>query len=76
MADGEVSLHLTRAQALVFFEWLARLDSSDSLPCKDAAEEKVLWSLQGQLESTLVEPFAADYTTILAEARRRVRESE
>ncbi|MCP4547097.1 MAG: hypothetical protein GY835_11580 [bacterium] len=68
-----VSLALTRAEALVLFEWLTRLDSAESLPCEDHAEQLVLWSLEGQLEKILTEPLAADYKDLLAEARQMVR---
>ena len=49
-----MKLELTSDEALVFFEWLSRLDERDALPVEDPAEEQVLWRLHGQLEKTLV----------------------
>jgi hypothetical protein len=53
--DG-ISLSLTRDEALVLFEWLAKCDSTDFLGCEDHAEEIVLSRLHAQLEKLLVEP--------------------
>lgn len=75
MSDEGISLKLTRAEALVFFEWLARNDAAEALPCDDPSEQQVLWRLEGQLEKALVEPLRPDYVQLLAEARRKVNES-
>ena len=69
MPDTQIVLQLTKAEALVPFEWLARMDQSGTL----AAEQQVLWAVEGQLERILVEPLAADYEEALAAARRVVR---
>ena len=71
-----MKLELTHDEALVLFEWLARLDERDAFPCEDPAEEKVLWSLHAQLEKLLVEPFQEDYQELVELARRRVRGEE
>ncbi len=71
---NQVALHLTRAEALVFFEWLARVDSADARLRVDQAEQHVLWTLEGQLEKALTEPLQANYQELLEEARREVRE--
>jgi len=76
MADDDVSFRLSKAESLVLFEWLAKLDSLDSLPCEHPAEEKVLWRLQAQLEKALVEPLAPNYNEAIAEARCRVMEDK
>jgi hypothetical protein len=76
MADDEISLKLSKEQALVLFEWLAQVDSLDTSVFRHPAEEKVLWKLQGQLESVLSEPFAPDYNEILEAARRTVDAGE
>ncbi|MCG8556724.1 MAG: hypothetical protein MJD61_15775 [Proteobacteria bacterium] len=70
-----MKLELTSDEALVFFEWLSRLDERDALPVEDPAEEQVLWRLHGQLEKTLVEPFRSDYDALLKDARKKVRDS-
>ena len=70
-----VTLDLTRAEALVLFEWLAQHDSAMKLPVEDEAEQKVLWTLEAQLEKALDEPFASNYADLLANARAEVRDS-
>ena len=75
MKDEQVTLQLTNAEALVLFEWLARVDSSESLTFEDQAEQEVLWRVECMLERALVEPFEANYNELLDEARRQVRDS-
>jgi len=69
-----MKLELTQDEALVLFEWLSRLDERDAFPCDDPAEEQVLWSLHGQLQKVLVEPFQENYGELVQQARMRVRE--
>lgn len=73
--DQPVHLELTADQALVLFEWLARVAESDTLPLEHPAERYVLWTLEGQLDKQLVEPFRPDYRVLLADARERVLQS-
>lgn len=70
-----MTLELTDDQALVLFEWLARLDEQDAFPVEDPAEEQVLWCLHGQLEKALSEPFRPDYQDLVEQARARVKAS-
>jgi hypothetical protein len=67
-----MKLELTDDQALVFFEWLSRLDESDAVPCEHEAERQVLWALHGKLEKALTEPFRPDYRALLQKARSRI----
>lgn len=67
-----ITLSLSNSQALVLFEWLAKQDETDSLIYEHHAEERVIWKIQGQLESVLVEPFWEDYVEILKRARVEV----
>jgi hypothetical protein len=69
---GTMKLELTDDQALVLFEWLARLDERDAFPVEDPAEQQVLWCLHGQLEKALSQPFRTDYRELVAQARARV----
>ncbi|MBA3391693.1 MAG: hypothetical protein H0T89_03565 [Deltaproteobacteria bacterium] len=71
-----MTLELTDDQALVLFEWLARLDERDAFPCEDEAEEQVLWLLHGQLEKVLAEPFRANYRELVEMARIRVKANQ
>ena len=66
VVEDTVTLSLSRNQALVLFEWLSNLDDKECSEYDHPAEERVLWRIQGQLESTLVEPFDPDYCAILA----------
>ena len=70
-----MKLELTDDQALVLFEWLARLDEQEALPVEDPSEEQVLWCLHGQLEKALSEPFRANYRELVDQARARVKAS-
>lgn len=66
-------LELTDDEALVLFEWLARLDEQNAFPVEDEAEQQVLWSLHGQLEKSLSQPFRSNYRELVADARARIR---
>ncbi|MEO0965283.1 MAG: hypothetical protein AAFY08_09205 [Planctomycetota bacterium] len=73
MTAGSISLSLSREEALVFFEWLSRTDNDEDLDFDHSSEQAVLWLLHAQLESTLTEPFDADYAELVDQARRRVK---
>jgi hypothetical protein len=75
-SDQTIQLQLTRAEALVLFEWLARMDAGGKVPVEDPAEEQVLWRLEGQLESTLREPLEPNYKEAVEAARKEVRGSQ
>lgn len=76
MQTDDITLKLTKQQALVLFEWLSNADTLEPSIFRHPGEEKVLWKLQGQLEPALTEPFAANYRELLAEARRSVEAGE
>jgi hypothetical protein len=70
--DCDVSLALTKAEALVLFDLLARIDKAATLAFGHPAEQTVLWKLEAQLEKTLVEPLSPEYDKLVAEARKQV----
>lgn len=70
--DTKVRLELSRDQALVLFEWLARSDDQHSLATAHEAEQIVLWVLEGELERALTTLFSPEYEQCVAEARERV----
>ena len=74
--QGTVVLRFTPAEALVLFEWLTRVGTAGRLPVEDPAEEQVLWRLEGQLESKLIEPFGPEYKQAVERARKEVRGSQ
>jgi hypothetical protein len=65
-----VTIELTGDEALVLFEWLAKLEETN--PVEGEAEKRVLWSIEAALERALVEPFDANYAELLEQARRRI----
>ncbi|MET9315955.1 hypothetical protein ABZX12_29415 [Kribbella sp. NPDC003505] len=76
MAD-EILLGLSRDQALVLFDWLARTDEAgEPAGFADQAEQRVFWDMSAALESLLAAPFASDYRAQLERARATVRDSE
>jgi len=70
--DGTVHLHLSKAEALVLFDWLHRTDHDVNAP---SAEQRVLWDMSAVLERALVEPFDPDYASIIDQARAEVTSS-
>ena len=70
----DVTLTLSRDEALVLFDWLHRFNSGEGHRFEDQAEQRVLWNLEASFESTLAEPFNPAYGEILAAARSRVRD--
>ena len=76
MAD-EISIGLSREQALVLYDWLARKGAAvQPAAFEDQAEQRVLWDLESALESVLDEPLRADYRELIAAARARLRDAE
>jgi hypothetical protein len=67
-----MNVMLTNDRALVLFELLARSDEHGQVPILDAAEQQVLWAIEGQLERHLVEPLDPNYRALLAEAKARI----
>jgi hypothetical protein len=68
-----IIIQLSRAEALVLFEWLARTDEAQELTFEDSAEQTVLWKLEGQLENALIEHSEPNYEELVAAARAVVR---
>jgi hypothetical protein len=74
MPDDEICIRFSRVEALVLFEWLARVDDAQALLIEHPAEQKVLWVLEGQLEK-LVPVFSPNYGKLVEEARVKVNET-
>ena len=75
LTDETATLTLTRAEALVFFEFLSRFDQDEQLDIRDKAEELVLWHLHGAFERQFSEQFSPDYLQKVEAARQQVRSS-
>jgi hypothetical protein len=75
----EVTLRLTKAEALVLFEWLHRNEDRDESKTAryydivDSAERIALWNLSCDLESALAEPFSSEYKQLVEAARAELR---
>jgi hypothetical protein len=73
--DVGVTLELSADEALVLFEWLARTsDAGHPMPFADEAERRVLDNVLCLLERVLVEPFSAQYDSLLEAARSRLND--
>ncbi len=73
----ELSITLTKDEALVLFDFLARFNETDHADIfEDQAEQKSLWIIEGQLEKQLTEPFLPNYKEIINEARNKIRDEE
>lgn len=68
-----IYLTLSKNEALVFFEFLSRLNEKDNKELFEyPAEEKVLLSIEAELEKSLSEPFSPNYLEILQNAREEL----
>ena len=66
--EAPTPIELSRAEAIVLFDWLHRHEDADTTP-GDAVERRALWNLNAVLERTLVEPFQSGYNDIVQSAR-------
>jgi hypothetical protein len=67
-----LTINLSNDEGLVLFEWLSHFDEINTSEFKDEAEQNVLWSLEGKLESLLVEIVKPDYKRLVEEAKKRI----
>lgn len=72
MSESPITLHLTRDEALVLFEFFARFDEEDIFRLRNNAEFVAFMRVAAQLEKSLAEPFASNYQELLASARSRL----
>ena len=69
------TLELTRAEALVLFEFVHRFTDTDQLRIEHPAEARVLWNVCATLEKQLVELFDPAWVELLASAHATVQPS-
>ena len=74
--DNDVTITLTRDEAIVLFEFLSRYsEAPHELRIADQAEQRVLWNMQANLESALHEPINnPNYEERVTRARAAVRD--
>lgn len=70
-----ISITLSRDEAIVLLEWLARFNQERNPAFVDQAEERALYDLEALLERQIPETFRADYDVLLKAAREAVRDS-
>jgi hypothetical protein len=70
----KVSIELTKEEAIILFEYLARTSDNSFLEktFEDKSEQRVLWNLEAILESILAEPLMSDYEEIVRRARKNI----
>ena len=68
---SDINLTLSKDEALILFEFLARFAEKEKLEIEFGAEEQVLWNLHANLEKMLSEPFRKEYSELLEVARRK-----
>jgi hypothetical protein len=70
----KIQIELSKAEAVVLFEFLSRFSEKEILQIDDQSEARVLWNIHCDLEKLLAEPFAIDYKEILQKSREIVRD--
>jgi len=77
MTVNKINIGLTKEEAIVLFEFLARFNEQERKELfEDQAEKRVLWDIECILEKELSEPFSSDYLEIVKKAREKVRDEE
>ena len=78
MTDQQnITLTVTKDEALVLFEFLARFNETDHRDIfEDQAEQRILWDIECLLQQQLAEPFRLDYLSLLNEARNKIRDKD
>lgn len=77
MPAEELTITLSKDEAIVLFEFLARFnDKADDAVFEDQAEQRVLWDIESTLETKLSEPFYPNYASIVQQARTNIRDKE
>jgi hypothetical protein len=74
--DDPTPVALTRAEALVLFDWLHQLEEVEDRVTQDKATQVALWALSASLESALVEPLQPDYDDVLSRARAHLADDD
>ena len=73
MKDDKLNISLTRCEALVLFDFLARINlESNQNIIADQAEQRVLWDLEAILEKQLPEVVDSKYCEKVNEARKQI----
>jgi hypothetical protein len=72
--DNELTIRLTRDEALVLFDWISRFSAAGGADrFEHGSEQLILWHLEAILEKELIEPFDDNYRGLLQAARERLK---
>ena len=69
----EIHFRMSRAEALVLFDWVQCHEEDLESLVGDPAEQAVLWGISALLERLLPEPFRQDYPDLIEAARAELR---
>lgn len=69
----EIHFRMSRAEAVVLFDWIHCHEEDLEHLVGDPAEQAVLWEISALLERLLPEPFRQDYPDLLEAARAELR---
>ena len=75
-AQNEVTVTLSRAEALVLFELTQRFSNNGQLQIEHPSEKRALWNFCCFLEKVLVEPFEPNYDAAIAKARAALTDED
>ena len=65
-SDQGINIQFSRAEALVFYEWLVRFTSEERPHhFNHGAEEQILFNFEACLEKILVEQFEENYSELI-----------
>ena len=70
--SNDLSLKVSRDEALVLFDLFARFEETNRLILRHNAEFVALSRISAQIDKSLVEPFSPDYVLRLSQAQSRV----
>ena len=76
-SNDNISLELSKEEALVFLDWLFRFNENEndnSSLFEDQAEERIFWDIEATLEKVITATLESNYSEILSKARKKVRD--
>jgi hypothetical protein len=72
MVKDDVTITLSKSEALVLYQWLVRVDEGIGIPIEHPSELSVLWRLEGKLEKQIDILFSDKYLSVLESARSEI----
>ena len=76
MSEETLDITLSKAEALVLFDLIARINETNSETVfEHDAERKIFWKIEASLERTLTEPLSSNYQELIIKARQEVNDA-